>query len=464
MKRTFNTRLGVPLAAVAMFAVLLGFWACSREPASVTEAMAASLSRANQPRGGFEVWIADQSDTRPGYGGQLLIFEGTDLMGGNASRAQPTTVIDLGGATAQLCEQSTGANPVRPHMVAFNEEDSHAIISFVASGHVAVLDASSHEPIFCTRMSPGDADRIQAHAAFAAPDGSYIVVANQSGKKLERINTDFRSNTFFHDPAATIDLANCTTPLGQPCEAAGVRPLNWPICPIIDSSSRLVFTTLRGGGLFVVDATQTPMMIVGEYDMDAVHGNGCGGAEVAGHMYVNSGGSPVAVASDHEHKFGFDVYRLPLTGYPASMPNEPEARHILGKTGETDSHGMVATKNDRYVWVPDRFQNVVEIIDVAQARRVSTINLAGALSDDPSPDLLDIAPAGNRIFASLRGPTPLSGDPHNSIGSTPGLAVIQVTQNGRSGELTAVVPITNPLQQPGQDPDPHGVKVRVRKP
>ena len=30
--------------------------------------------------GGFEVWIADQSDTRPGHGGQVLVYEGAHLM------------------------------------------------------------------------------------------------------------------------------------------------------------------------------------------------------------------------------------------------------------------------------------------------------------------------------------------------------------------------------------------------
>ena len=31
---------------------------------------------AHERHGGFEVWIADQSDTRPGFGGQLLVYEG----------------------------------------------------------------------------------------------------------------------------------------------------------------------------------------------------------------------------------------------------------------------------------------------------------------------------------------------------------------------------------------------------
>jgi hypothetical protein len=75
--------------------------------------------------------------------------------------------------------------------------------------------------------------------------------------------------------------------------------------------------------------------------------------------------------------------------------------------------------------------------------------------------LIVAAPSGNRLFVALRGPTPLSGDPHNAVGSTPGLGVIHVTTGGRSGELKAIVPLTNTRQQPGQNPDPHAVRVRL---
>jgi hypothetical protein len=57
-------------------------------------------------RDGFEVWLADQSDTRPGFGGQLLIYEGSDLMGRNARKATPIARLDLGAETADLCRSS----------------------------------------------------------------------------------------------------------------------------------------------------------------------------------------------------------------------------------------------------------------------------------------------------------------------------------------------------------------------
>jgi hypothetical protein len=55
---------------------------------------------------------------------------------------------------------------------------------------------------------------------------------------------------------------------------------------------------------------------------------------------------------------------------------------------------------------------------------------------------------------------PLSGDPHNAIGSTPGMGIIEITDDGRSGALVAIVPMVNEQLQTGQAPDPHGLRVR----
>jgi DNA-binding beta-propeller fold protein YncE len=429
--------------------------------------LTAAVAHAGGNRRGFEVWIADQSDTRPGFGGQLLIYEGSDLTGRNAAQAQPIERIDLALATADMCRAATGRNPVRPHMILFNKQFSHAILSFVASGHVVIFDAETRTPLNCFQTTVGSTGTRQAHAAYPSPDGSFVLVANQNGKRLERIDTDFKNNTFFHNTEATLDLLTCTTPSGKPCEDPNLRPINWPICPIVDSSSHYGFVTLRGGGLFVIDAKATPMKIVGEYDRNTVKGNGCGGAEVAGHMYINSGGSPVNVSSTDPHHpalFGFDVYRFPLKGYSdTNAANTPAPSLLFSKGGESDSHGVAPTKDQRYLWVMDRHQDVAEIIDVKAGRRINTVNLAGSVSDNPAPDLVDVAPGGKRMFVALRGPVPLSGDPHNATGSTPGLGIIRVRGGGKTGELLAVVPMTNANQQPGQSPDAHGLRVRLRK-
>jgi hypothetical protein len=406
----------------------------------------------------FEVWLVDQSNSAGvAHGGAIYVYHGDDLMGEDAARA-PSTKIDLGGATTGLCMASTGANPVRPHMIFFNSTGSHAVLAFVASGHVVFFDAATRTPVACLRSSPGAGGARQAHAAVPTRDDSAVLVANQNGKLLERINTNYATNSFVLDAAATLNLATCTTPNGVACQLAGVRPDNAPICAFIASDNGPAFVTLRGGGHFVVDHTTSPMAIVGEYTIDAIKPNGCGAVEAKQHVFLNAGGG----TADNLHQF--TVYRLPMTGYAASNPpNTPIAEELFNDDApDRDAHGPVATKGERYVWMFDRDGNVAEVFDGSSGARVNTVDLVSADSADPTPDLAVIAPSGNRMFVSLRGPLPLSGDPHASTGSTPGLAVLNVQHNGFTGFVKAIAPISNVDAGGVERADAHGIALRRR--
>ena len=241
------------------------------------------------------------------------------------------------------------------------------------------------------------------------PDGSYILVANQNGKRLERIDSDFRPNTFTHNVAATLDLATCTTPAARRARPPDLRPDNAPICPVISSESDLAFVTLRGGGMLVVDPRATPMRIVAEYDMQTFNGNGCGGPQLGGQMYVNSGGRPGPM--EHLHVYGFDVYRFALGEFrtaKAATVNEPAAKVVYQADGaprlaRNGAHGQ----EGRYLWVIDRHADIVEVFATADDRHVATIALNGKLTENAAPDLSDISPSGDLVFVALRGPTPL---------------------------------------------------------
>jgi hypothetical protein len=414
----------------------------------------------------FEVWLVDQSESfGKTYGGTIHIYEGSDLNGRDASSATPTDVLDLSDATAALCVTQTGANPARPHMLFFNAAHSHAILSFVASGHVVVFEAATRTPVACVRTSVGAGEQRQAHAATPTPDDSYILVANQNGKRVDRITTDYATNTFVLD--ATLDLANGVTANGVLREFAG-RPDNAPILVVPDATSTLAFVTLRGGGLFVVDPTT--MEILAEYDRTTVHANGFGGVEANGRMYINSG-----AGDERTNPSEFDVYRFPLAGYAASNPPNTPAPVVVYSDDtvpparERDAHGLVATKHNRYIWVFDRAMRVAEVFNTRRRARtrasdvhVNTIALTHPLSDLPTPDLADISPAGDRIFVSLRGPNPLSGSPHAATGSTPGLGVIEVTQGGKQGVLKSVVRISNIDTAGVERADAHGIRVRLK--
>jgi hypothetical protein len=413
-----------------------------------------ALDPAEADEAAFEVWVIDQSDTTADGGGTLYIYPGDSLSGKDAATATPE-VIDLGGAARDLCLARTGTAPRRPHMHMFNATQSHVVLAFVATGHILFMEAATRSPVECIDVGA------QAHAAFPSMDDSYVVVANQNGKLLQRISTDYATDTFTLDAAATLNLATCVTPNGFLCEDPVLRPDNAPICPVIDETSVFTFVTLRGGGLFVVDSTATPMAIVAEYDRATVHPNGCGGVEVGGKMYVNSGGGTAA------NPLESDLYRFPLSGFSTTpnLPNTPAPFLVFSHDdrGFVDSHGATLTKHGRFLWVADRAANRMVVVDPAFDAVVNEFSLAGSVSGDPAPDLLGIAPAGNRVFATLRGPNPLTGNApgvNNAVGSTPGVGVIRVLRNGRAGVLQAVAPISH-LVDGVERADPHGFAIRL---
>jgi DNA-binding beta-propeller fold protein YncE len=398
-------------------------------------------------RSSHEVWTVDQSNSAgKATGGTLYVYD--------PQRLEEPERIDLGAEAESLCFGLTGSAPVRPHMVLFNRSRTHAVLANVASGHVVFFDADERKPVGCVDVG------VQAHAAVPSPDERYVLVANQNGKLLQRIRTDYRRNVFALENEATIDLASGTTPSGAPMQDPALRPDNAPICSLIESSSRFGFITLRGGGLFVVDARATPMRIVAEYDKETIHGNGCGGLETNGKMYVNSGGGTMANLSE------FDVYAFPLWKFwklrAPAPPNTPARKLVLSQDEleHTDSHGATLTRHGRYLWVADRMGNRIVVIDTWTDSLANEIPLVGPLSSDPSPDLMDTSPRGDRVYVSLRGSIPLSGDPHASTGNTPGLCVIKVSRGGRDGRIESIQRIAN-VDPAGVDrADPHALRVR----
>ncbi|MGC5013427.1 hypothetical protein ACLQ2R_21925 [Streptosporangium sp. DT93] len=407
-------------------------------------------------RDAYEIWLVDQSDSAGlTHGGTVHVYSGADVTG-RLSAARPLHVIDLGGATSALCLASTGSVPVRPHMIVFNKADTHAALAFVASGHVVVFNAATRAPLACLRTEPGAGGARQAHAVWPTEDDRYLIVSNQNGKKLERITTDYAAGVFTTQPAATLDMAGCVTPNGLPCQAPAVRPDNAPICPFIASDNGPVFVSLRGGGLLVVDWRTTPMSIVGEYDMTRVPANGCGFIEAAGTVFGNGGGGAPGNLDQ------FSVFRLPMSGYsPAAPPNTPPVQRLFDDdTPERDAHGVLVAGDERHVWVGDRDANVAEVFNGASGARVGTVDLTSPFSADPTVDLFAVSPDEQWAFASTRGPNPLSGDPHSSHGTNPGMLILKLNGNGKKGKVEGLVPISNLDSSGVQRADAHGIRLR----
>ncbi len=387
------------------------------------------------PVSAYEVWLTDQSDTAKESGGFLYIYDGAALAA-NPAAAKPTVTIDLSGEINTFCEAATKKPVRRPHMLFFNKNQDHAILSFL-SGHVLFMDAQTHKPEACLSMGKN------VHAAWPTPDQKMAIAANIAEKKFIRIWTDYAAHTFSFDPEK--DVVNLTAWEG------GERPDTSPICPITESSSHYAFVTLRGGGLLVFDVTTTPMKVVATLDNNQIHPAGCGGVQVGETMYINSGGGwPIAPLS-------YDVYALDLSTLPKSV----SAKLVSQRDDKfADSHGMVGV--GRYVWSADRAGNNVEIIDTLSNLSVGSIELVTDFNKDPAPDLLDSAPDGQYIFVGLRGPNPLTGNDkvvHNAKGTIPGVGVIHVDADGKVGHYKGQAVITN-MKDEKETADTHGIAVR----
>lgn len=430
-------------------------------PTSRGNPPAASAAFRSTPTGArHEVWLVDQSDTAvspagTGYGGRVHVYRGASLRA-TSGLVRPE-VVELGAQTAELCLARTGAYPVRPHMLAFAAGDSHAVLSFVASGHTVIFDAASREALACFRSEVGAGGARQAHASIPTPDDRYVVVANQNGKKLERIRTDYRRGVFTAEPAATLDLASGVTPNGVPLQTPGdpsVRPDNAPICPFVPSTGYPAYVSLRGGGLLTVDPYATPMTVVGEWPATQVARDGCGFTESSGWVYGNGGSNPNNLG-------GWFHYRIPVgdrTTYSATNPPGTPAVQVVERDtrGPRDAHG-VATVGD-YVWGFDRAAHVVQVWRGRDAAPQTTVDLRTTRSDAPAPDIADVSPDGRAVYVATRGPNPLSGA-HAAVGDAPGLLVIEAGRDGREPVVRTHLRISNVVGGV-ERADPHGLAVR----
>lgn len=160
----------------------------------------------------------------------------------------------------------------------------------------------------------------------------------------------------------------------------------------------LVYITLAGGGLFISDAIEAIMKIVGEYGINIVYGAGCGGGQVESGILLNPGvsasgagaahfmfGLPVFSEADYVHGYRIDNDPIPsafyrdesntLTGVNVTGRSEYDmSGRMPGTTPWRDSHGVVVTIDGIFAPVVDRLQNAVESFNVRTFER-STYDL-----------------------------------------------------------------------------------------
>jgi len=78
-----------------------------------------------------------------------------------------------------------------------------------------------------------------------------------------------------------------------------------------------------------------------------------------------------------------------------------------------------------------------------------------------APDIMGLSPDGRRVFIALRGPNNLTGGP-TAKGETPGIAVLEVTDEGRTGRRIGFAPMGD--QTAASSNDPHTIAIRRVRP
>ena len=418
--------LGRVASVLATLAILVA--SCGGRSAAPSTAPAASPAPPS-----YELWVVDQGETTPTGGGTLYIYKGADLKGATPA---PAYTVNLGEAALGVGD-GVGKHG---HSIAFNPTMTHAVISYVDSGHVQVIRASDRKVVASIKMSGNAAAGPAApHASAVTPAGDAIVVANQGGKRLQRISADFKNDAYKLDSAADLDLS-----LLEDAD----HPGNLPVIPVFTADGRYVYVPMRGGGSYVIDYQATPMKTVATLGKSAIGPQSCCAMFIKDTVWTTAQGGATTTTTS------FNLYQV--TG----LPEKPVAKKILSRTGSVESHSVILV--GQYVWLADRFANTLDIVD--QTGDARTISLAsGPLAGrDPAPDIMAASPDESNVFVALRGKTPVTSNIKgldNAVGDVGGFAILTVRDGGRDATVSSVVAL--PLAPGASVVDPHGLRVRI---
>ena len=395
-------------------------------------AAAPSTAPTATPAPSYELWVVDQAETTPTGGGTLYVYKGADLKGATPA---PAYTVNLGEAALGVGD-GVGKHG---HSIAFNPAMTHAVISYVDSGHVQVIRASDRKVVASIKMTGSAAGPAAPHASAVAPTGDAIIVANQGGKRLQRISADFKNDVYRLDSAADLDLS-----LLEDAD----HPGNLPVIPVFTPDGRYVYVPMRGGGSYLVDYQATPMKTVATLGKSAIGPQSCCATFVKDTIWTTAQGGATTTTTS------FNLYQV--TG----LPDKPIAKKILSRTGNVESHSVILV--GQYVWLADRFANTLDIVDATGDARTMSLASGPLAGRDPAPDIMAASPDESNVFVALRGKTPVTSNIKgldNAVGDVGGFAILTVKDGGRDATVSSVIAL--PLAAGASVVDPHGLRVRI---
>ncbi len=380
----------------------------------------------------YEVWVVDQGDTTPTGGGTLYIYKSADL---KTAAPAPAYTVNLGEAALGVGD-GVGKHG---HSITFNPTMTHAVIAYVDSGHVQVIRASDRKVVASIKMTGSAAGQAQPHATAVTPAGDAIIVANQGGKRLQRIGADFKNDVYKLDSAADLDLS-----LLEDAD----HPGNLPVIPVFTPDGRYVYVPMRGGGSYVIDYQATPMKTVATLGKSSIGPQSCCATFVKDAIWTTAQGGATTTTTS------FNLYQV--TG----LPDKPVAKKVLSRTGNVESHSVILV--GQYLWVADRFANTLDIVDQTGDARTMSLASGPLAGRDPAPDIMAVSPDESTVYVALRGKTPLTSNIKgldNAVGDVGGFAILSVKEGGRDAVVSSFVAL--PLAGGASVVDPHGLRVRI---
>lgn len=316
-----------------------------------------------------------------------------------------------------------------PHMIDFDSQDRYAFIAATAGAATIVIDAVERTVEAVLPTGAG------SHMAAVTPDDDAVWVAAIGAEQMVEIPLDLDADEPTFEIARTVDVA----PL---LEATGFDfPSASPVCHDYDGEGRAWVTLGPGteqGGLVVFDTDTADL--VHAYDPTEVRANcGIGFTDDESRAVANWSGIFGADVDDGEgewYVFDTDTFELLQTA----------------SSDGVDAHGVRLTPDGEVFWQVNRGTDDGQIIDA------DTFEVVGELDAGDAPDILDFAPDGSVAYVTQRGPSPLSGDPHVSVGTNPGVLVIDV----ETGEHLERLNPPEVLSDEGEVAnDVHGIGVRT---
>lgn len=367
-----------------------------------------------EPEPTYEIWAADQGTHT------IYIYQPT----GEAAEFELVDTIDTAEEGGEV-----------PHMVSYSSDYEYAAIACTAGARTLIYRTDDRELVANLETGPG------SHFAGFTPDDDAVIVDVIGASEIVRVDVNLAEESFEID--SSIEISDEIDGLTED-EGA-------PICHSYDHQGRSIHTlgpSYHNAGVVIVDHDE--FVVETAFSGEELPTN-CG---TMPHPTENKFYLTAGLPSDPEEDVdGVGDY------YVFDTDSDEVITH--DDTGGVDAHGFWFTPDGTELWVLNRETNDGVVIDPETDEVIEDIPAFGPDDGEESdsrdaPDIMWASPEGDYMFVTLRGPNPVSGDPHAATGVNPGFAILDI-------ETKEILDVVQPDPE-DEDSDFHGIGVRPLEP